>query len=160
MFYILELQYDYLYVKRALSSNVKKKLLCPISDCLLSNENNIKCKSIHQALHTNKITEGKTLCFCCYRNFRTSLMFNHEITTCEIKHRLSLARLWSSAHSFDLEVSEQRTLEFSDWESRDYCIYHWNTELSSRTTYLSRRAQRYSYSSCPLLQCMILHCIA
>lgn len=33
-------------------------------------------------------------------------------------------------------------------------------ELSSHTAYLSRRAQRYSSSSSPLLQCMILHCIA
>lgn len=68
--------------------------------------------------------------------------------------------LCGSAHSFDLEVSEQHTLEFSDWESQDYCIYHGNTELSSHTTYLSRRAQRYSSGSSPLLQCMILHCIA
>lgn len=47
---------------------------------------------------------------------------NHHIST--FNTGLSLARLCGSALSFDLEVSEQHTLEFSDWESRDYCIYH------------------------------------
>lgn len=37
---------------------------------------------------------------------------------------LYLAVCVVSAHSFDLEALEQHTLEFSEWESQDYCIYH------------------------------------
>lgn len=38
--------------------------------------------------------------------------------------QIVFSRPCGSAHSFDLEVSEQHTLEFSEWESQDYCIYH------------------------------------
>ena len=47
-----------------------------------------------------------------------------------------------SPYSLDLEVEAQHTQEFSEWKSQDHCIYHGNTELSSRTAYLSSKAQR------------------
>lgn len=57
------------------------------------------------------------------RNFRQYVLICKSLNEV-LSNVFSSGRLWGCARSFDLGVWEQHTLEFSDWESQDYCIYH------------------------------------
>lgn len=48
----------------------------------------------------------------------------YEVTQTAKTKQSVWVRVCGSAPPFDLEAWEQHTLEFSDWESRDDCIYH------------------------------------
>ncbi len=54
----------------------------------------------------------------------TALCVNFQDFNFYNKFQIVFSGLCGSAHSFDLEVREQHSLEFSDWESQDYSIYH------------------------------------